>query len=251
MIDFRSPLLNAAGSLGFSPHKGLSIESSGMGAFITNPISLRPRKSARDGQQIDFPGGVLLHSGHPNPGISPSMKKYAASWARAQLPIIVHLLGTEPSEVKEASRRLEELENVMAIELSVGPAASATLARDLYTAAIGELPLIAQLPFESALPFAGAAIDAGASALSFAAPRGSLLGAQGELISGRLYGPSLFPHTLQLVDALVSFAVPIWGSGGIYQKLHAEQMLNAGAQAVQLDTVLWKSDTDISSWFPL
>jgi dihydroorotate dehydrogenase (NAD+) catalytic subunit len=251
MLEFSSPLLNAAGSLGFSPPTNKSDLSAVLGAFITNPISLRPRKSGTDSQQINFPGGVMLHSGYPNPGLSSCIKKYGSQWARAQMPIIVHLLGTEPSEVQAASSRLEELENVMAIELSVGPDASGTLTRDLCIAAIGELPLITQLPFESALQLAGTAIDVGASALSFAPPRGKLLGAQSELIAGRLYGSSIFPQALQLIDALSGFEVPLLGSGGIYQKKQAEVMLKAGAQALQLDTLLWKTDTNINSWLPL
>ena len=167
------------------------------------------------------------------------------------MPIIVHLLGTEPSEVQSASKRLEELENVVAIELSVGPEPSAGLARDLISAAVGELPLVARLPFDSALQLAGAAIEAGASELSIGAPRGRLLGAQGKLISGRVFGPSIFPQALQLVDALSGFEVPILGSGGIYQKKQAQEMLKAGAQAVQIDTLLWKSDSNISAWLPL
>ena len=251
MLEFPNPILNAAGSLGFSPPTKGSDQSAALGAFISNPISLRPRKSATDSQQIDFPGGVLLHSGFPNPGLSASIRRYGARWARAQMPIIVHLLGTEPGEVQSASKRLEELENVLAIELSVGPEPSAGLTRDLISAAIGELPLIAQLPFISALQLAGGAIEAGASALSIGAPRGRLLGAQGKLISGRVFGPSIFPQALQLVDALSGFEVPVLGSGGIYQKKQAQEMLKAGAQAVQIDTLLWKSDSDISAWLPL
>ncbi|MBL8103821.1 MAG: hypothetical protein JNM02_14910, partial [Anaerolineales bacterium] len=42
-LYFSKPLINAAGSLGFAPdiHNGLPLDS--FGAFVTNPISLRPR----------------------------------------------------------------------------------------------------------------------------------------------------------------------------------------------------------------
>ncbi|MEK6222795.1 MAG: hypothetical protein N2D54_11170, partial [Chloroflexota bacterium] len=82
--------MNAAGMLGFSPDK-LSVFP-GQGAFITNPISLRQRKPAYGERMLNFPGGILLHTGHPNPGLSAVIKQHAGKWVKSNLPIIVHLL---------------------------------------------------------------------------------------------------------------------------------------------------------------
>ena len=42
-LYFRKPLMNAAGTLGFSPDPRASVAWEDLGAFVTNPISLRPR----------------------------------------------------------------------------------------------------------------------------------------------------------------------------------------------------------------
>jgi dihydroorotate dehydrogenase (NAD+) catalytic subunit len=248
MLDFRTPLLNVAGALGFFPRSRGTIPINALGAFITNPISAQARKSANAAQQIDFPGGVLLHSGHPNPGISACIKQYGEKWSRAPLPIIVHLLADDASKINVDTRRLEEIDNIMAIELGLHPQADVALVRQLCTAALGELPLIAHLPFDRAQELAPVVIEAGISAISLAAPRGRLPDEQQELVAGRLYGPSIFPQALQLVEIFSSYEIPLIGSGGIYQKEQAVTMLEAGATAVQLDTVLWKTDMQLKEW---
>jgi hypothetical protein len=83
--EFSHPLMNAAGSLGFAP----------------------------------FPGGALLHTGHPNPGLSSAIKQHAAAWARSEVPIIIHLISNKPEEVRNAVLRVEGLENVIAVELGI------------------------------------------------------------------------------------------------------------------------------------
>src|SRR5687767_12191231 len=86
-LYFSKPLMNAAGSLGFAPdlRNGLSLDA--FGAFVTNPVSLRPRLPAAQPAVIEFPGGFLLHTGLPNPGLSSVIKTHAARWNRSSLPI--------------------------------------------------------------------------------------------------------------------------------------------------------------------
>jgi dihydroorotate dehydrogenase len=63
--------------------------------------------------------------------------------------------------------------------------------------------------------------------------------AKGELITGRLYGPSLFPHTLETVFSAAKLGLPIIGAGGVWSKENADAMLSAGALAIQVDVALW------------
>ncbi|HNQ95866.1 MAG TPA: hypothetical protein PKH47_14440, partial [Anaerolineales bacterium] len=70
-LYFSKPLINAAGSLGFAPDLRVLQELGGLefGAFVTNPISLRPRVPTAQPAVLEYPGGFLLHTGLPNPGI--------------------------------------------------------------------------------------------------------------------------------------------------------------------------------------
>jgi dihydroorotate dehydrogenase len=239
-LTFSKPLMNAAGTLGFAPQARLPVDLEQFGAFVTNPVSLAPRTPAHARCYLSFPGGTLLHSGYPNPGLKEVLRRYAARWSRSSLPVIVHLLAHEMREVAGMIERLESIEGVMAVELSIPQDAGEDLVYALVSAAVGELPIIARLPVAQAAQLAEAAIDAGANALSLSPPRGVLPNAGGKLITGRLYGPSLLPHAMLVLQSLVSCDVPVIAAGGFYHVEQVQAALDAGAVAVQLDAVLWR-----------
>jgi dihydroorotate dehydrogenase (NAD+) catalytic subunit len=233
--------MNASGSLGFAPDPDGPVELARLGAFVTNPISRRARTPAHGARFTPFPGGFLLHSGYPNPGLSRAIRRYAPAWDRAPLPVLAHLLGEDPGELAGMAARLEAVEGVSGIELGVPPLAEARAALALVAAAAGELPLVVRLPLERAagLAQALASADLPIAAFSLGAPRGALPGEQKARIHGRLYGPAIFPLALRTVEDLAGMGLPVIGAGGVYRPEQAEAMLNAGAVAVQLDTVLW------------
>ena len=114
---------------------------------------------------------------------------------------------------------------------------------------LGELPLIFSLPVEQVLTLGPRLIQEGAQAISIAAPRGALpqRPTLSPLITGRLYGPSLFPQTLETVFSAAKLSLPIIGAGGVWTKENAEAMIAAGALAVQVDTALWNPDSIFSA----
>ncbi len=234
--------MNAAGSLGFAPdpHNGIPLDArSRFGAFITNPISLRPRLPAAQPALIEFPGGFLLHTGLPNPGLSAVLKKHAARWNRADLPIIVNLMADRPEETMHMVRMLEGIENVMAVELGFAPLLTDDIILLTLEMCLGELPLIFSLPTEQVLALGPRLIQEGAEAISISSPRGALMNDDSELISGRLYGRSLFPRSLDIVHSAVMIGIPIIGAGGVWTDKDAADMLSAGAIAVETDASLW------------
>ena len=262
-LYFSKPLMNAAGSLGFAPDFR-SLGDFGIlnafGAFVTNPFSLRPRLPAAKPQSIEYPGGFLLHTGLPNPGLKAGIKKYTVRWDKSDLPIVVHLMADRPEETKNMVRMLETQENVIAAELGFAP----LLANDILLLTLemcaGELPLIFSLPVEQVLNLGPRLIQEGAQAISISAPRGALPltpspstltgtrpSGRGELITGRLYGPSLFPKSLETVYSAAKLGLPIIGAGGVWNKENADAMLAAGALAVQVDAALWNPASSFSA----
>jgi dihydroorotate dehydrogenase len=233
------PLLNAAGSLGFAPDARNGISFDSFGAFVTNPLSLRPRLPAAQPAVIEFPGGFLLHSGLPNPGFHSALKKYAAKWDRASLPIIVHLMADRPEEAQQMVRVLENLENVSAVQLGFAPLLADDIILLTLEMCLGELPLIFALPHEQVLTLGPRLIQNGADAISLAPPRGSFYERDGRLVSGRLYGPSLLPRALEMVRSAAMIGLPIIGAGGVWTDADVESMLRAGAMAVETDARLW------------
>jgi len=239
-LVFPTPLMNAAGSLGFAPGVRRMASLGELGAFVTNPVSLGPRSPAQGRGLIAFSGGFLLHSGYPNPGLKAVIRRHASRWARAVVPVIVHLLAQEEGDIATMVRRLENADGVSAVEIGLPPDASRELASRMIQAGTGELPVIARLPLERAQELAALAAQAGATAVSFGPPRGAIPAPDGELLRGRLYGPAIFPQALLVVQALARSGIPVIGGGGVYRHADAEAMLSAGALAVQLDSVLWR-----------
>jgi dihydroorotate dehydrogenase (NAD+) catalytic subunit len=228
--------MNAAGTLGFAP----AVEPAGLGAFITNPVSLGLRTPAHDRGMLAYPGGILIHSGYPNPGLKATIRRCARRWSSLSIPVIVHLLAQSGDEIARMVRMVEEIDAVGAVEIGLPPDASGELAVELVRAGVGEKPAIARLPLERAPELAESVIQAGAAAISLGAPRGALPAADGKLLRGRLYGPGLFPQALRAVQAMADSGLPVIGACGVYRQSDIETMLAAGAMAVQLDTVLWR-----------
>jgi dihydroorotate dehydrogenase (NAD+) catalytic subunit len=252
-LYFSKPLMNAAGSLGFAPDSRAGIPLDGFGAFVTNPFSLRPRMPAAIPEVIEYPGGFLLHTGLPNPGLRAGLKKYASRWDKSGLPIIVHLMADRPEETQNMVRLLETQENVMAAELGFAPLLADDILLLTLEMCAGELPLIFSLHVEQVMSLGPQLIQEGAQAISISAPRGALPRSPkpslhnasqsphvgGELITGRLYGSSLFPKSLEIIYSAAKLGIPIIGAGGVWNKENAEAMVAAGALAVQVDAALW------------
>jgi dihydroorotate dehydrogenase (NAD+) catalytic subunit len=233
------PLMNAAGSLGFSPDLHGPLDWTRFGAFITNPISLMPRTPAHGLRFAPFPGGFLLHTGFPNPGLTQALRRYAGHWRGSPLPVIVHLLARNPGEVATMVRRLESVEGVSGLELGVTSEMSAEMVVTFTQSASGELPVIMHLPLERSVELAPHAMNAGAAAISLAPLRGVYPMAGGEMIAGRLYGPAFVHVALRMVQELARMSIPVIGAGGVTTQEHKDAMLSAGALGVQLDSILW------------
>jgi dihydroorotate dehydrogenase (NAD+) catalytic subunit len=254
-LYFSKPLMNAAGSLGFAPeHQICEVlkTSQIFGAFVTNPLSLRPRQPAAQPEVVEYPGGFLLHSGLPNPGFHAALKKYTSRWDKSDLPVIVHLMADRPEETQYMVQALEMQENVMAAELGFAPLLADDILLLTLEMCLGELPLIFSLPVEQVLSLSPRLIREGAQAISISAPRGALTTEHSslitdKLITGRLYGPSLFPRALETVYSAARIGLPIIGAGGVWSKENAEAMLSAGALAVQVDAALWNPGTTFSA----
>lgn len=238
-LYFSKPLMNAAGSLGFAPDGRAGIPLGRFGAFVTNPLSLRPRLPAAKPAMIEYPGGFLLHSGLPNPGFNGVIKKYAARWDKFALPVIVHLMADRPEETQHMVQMLEMQENVMAVELGFAPLLADDILLLTLEMCLGELPLIFSLPVEQVLNLGPRLIQGGAQAIGISTPRGALPGTHSSLVTGRIYGPSLFPRALETVYSAAKIGLPIIGAGGVWSQEDADAMLSAGALAVQVDAALW------------
>jgi dihydroorotate dehydrogenase (NAD+) catalytic subunit len=244
-LALRSPVLNAAGALGYADEYAGLIDLGRLGAFVTNPLTARPRSHAHGEHAREFDGGLLVHTGLPNPGVPSAIRQFGRKWARLACPVIAHVAATTPQEVAECVERLEALENVAGVELGLRDDVSPAEAAEAVAAAVGlgSLPVLARLPLLEARRLRPAVEAAGPQALVVGAPpRGTLPLAGGGWLTGRLYGPGAFPLALRALQELAGeTALPIIGAGGVCSPAGARAMLAAGAAAVQVEVAaVWR-----------
>jgi dihydroorotate dehydrogenase (NAD+) catalytic subunit len=191
--------------------------------------------------------------GLQNPGIDAVIERYAPTWAKWPVPVIVSLAGESASDVVDAARRLEGVPGVAGIELNLSvpngarggssfgldPDGAASLVRAVRRAS--DLPLIAKLTAAAAdvRAVARAVEEAGADAISAintlpglaldADRTGPALGSG----YGGLSGPALRPIALRVVFELAQAVdIPVIGIGGVASIGDVLDLLAAGASAV-------------------
>jgi dihydroorotate dehydrogenase (NAD+) catalytic subunit len=245
------PVMPASGAFGYGDAYQDMVDVAQLGAVVTNPVSLRPRRAAR-GRRIGYlESGFVVHTGWPNPGLRRLLRAYRDLWARLPVPVIVHVLATRPAEVGRIVRHLSGVRGVIGVELGFAADASQERILNLLAAAVdeGDLPVIAKVPFGRVEPLAPLLAEHGADALTLTAPPRAVLPIHEDGINdvahymrGRLYSATLFPLLLnELAQWVSSLPVPVIACGGIASADDALSCLTLGALAVQIDALLWRN----------
>jgi dihydroorotate dehydrogenase (NAD+) catalytic subunit len=244
-LVIENPVIAAAGTFGFdgAAYQDL-VDLTKLGAVVTNPVTWRRRHAAHGPRVVPLPSGVLIHTGLPNPGIGQVIKTYGVRWVHCLAPVIVHVVATSPADVAHFASALDRCEGVAGIELGLHDQATPDDIITILQAAQENtlLPLLVQVPLYSAVESARAAEEGGAGGLVVAGPpRGTTRDSEtGQLVGGRVYGPWLKAQALRAVGQVARVAaIPVIGGGGIHSPDDARDFLDAGAVAVQVDTVTW------------
>jgi dihydroorotate dehydrogenase (NAD+) catalytic subunit len=239
-VRLERPWLNLPGTLGFSDEARNAIDLGQLGALVTNPVSLAPRRPANPPRSLRYPGGLLLHTGHANPGLRRTIRQHGSRWAGLPVPVLVSVLAQDAGELGRMVADLESIPEASGLVLFLPSMEGSTIARWVEQATSLQRPVVALLPLGGDLEAVLAAAEAGAAAILLGPPRGSLE-IDGQSVEGRLYGPGLFPLALQSARELAPLLpIPLIVSGGIATPAQARACLQAGASAVGLDFILWK-----------
>jgi dihydroorotate dehydrogenase len=242
-LTIETPVMPAAGTMGFGDLYRDLVDFEKLGAFVTNPVTYQPWSPATGTRVVPLDAGILMHTGLPNPGMSKIIGKYHGLWRTLPLPVIIHLVGTSVEDVRRCADQVDKEDSLDAMELGLNDDISPYDAERLVRAATDntDKPVIVRLPFTDTEILGEAADDAGAAAVVVSsAPRGTARDNAGRLVSGRLYGPMVKPMILRLVGQMARrLQVPIIGAGGIHTPNDARDYIEAGARAVQVDSVTW------------
>lgn len=244
-LELLTPVMCAAGTFGYGDVYRDIITADKLGAVVTHPMTYDPWDPARGTRVIPLESGVLMHTGLPNPGLSKAIRRYREMWIGLPVPVIAHLVATSEEHVRKGAARLDEEDSVNAIELGLDDDIDRREATNLVKAAVSrtDKPVLVRLGLNDAYEIAQPVADAGAGAIVVSAPpRGKARDPYtGQMVSGRIYGPMVKAMVLQVLGQLVSRIddVPIIGSGGIHSAQDARDFIEAGARAVQVDSVTW------------
>lgn len=244
-LQVRAPVMPSAGTYGWGDAYNTLLNVRRLGAIVTNPITRQPWSPARGTRVVPMSSGILLHSGLPNRGVHKIVKEHGKMWANSPIPVIAHLVANHIDDISQGTSVLDACEGVSAIELGLLDDITYQEAHALVRSAVdnAEKPIIVRLPLLDAYDVAEASADAGAGALVVASPpRGTARDPRsGQLVSGRLYSPTLLPIVLRAVGTLCRRLtdIPIIGAGGIHSTQDARDFLDAGAVAVQVDSATW------------
>ena len=247
-----NPVIVAAGPFGYGVEMADLVDLERLGAIVTRGTSLKARGGHPAPRMAEVPAGLLLGVGLQNPGLDHVLDRYATTWARWPIPVILNLCGESTSELAEGARRLEGVPGIAGVELNLSCASGArgnAFGLDPHTASNAvsavrrgcDLPLIAKLTAAAAdvRAIARACEDAGADAISAintlpglavaADRRGPALGSG----FGGISGPALRPIALRVVYEVAQVvSVPVIGIGGISTLEDVLDMLAVGAVAV-------------------
>lgn len=244
------PILNASGCLDalVAPQVALQLD-----AFVTKTVTSRPREGNPPPRIAEVEHGVLNSIGLQNPGIDVFLADHLPRLAQLGIPLWVSVGGFSAQEYADVCARLDGRSEVGAIELNLScpnvEEAAETVGEIVAVArAATTKPLFAKLSPATwdVAELARAVADAGADGLSLVNTiRGLAIDpathaprlARG---AGGYSGPALLPIALACVHACAqAVELPIVGMGGVFSGADARALLDAGASAVAVGTVLF------------
>ena len=243
-LALRSPVIAAAGCLGYGTEYSRMLDLGAFGAIVTRTTTLYPRRTAQPPQLLETPAGLLAVGPWPNPGIAHVVNRLAPTWAEWSTPVIISISGETVQEYGQIAAAVEGIEGIAALELVL----PTDLSRSAFAVAAVRrattLPVVVKLPPLETMPLLALVAqlsEAGADALTlFSAPLGAAYDpTSGELREGWLTGPATGPLTFKrLAETAPQLNLPVIGGGGIATSEDAHRMLALGARAVQIGAAL-------------
>ncbi len=256
-LQLKNPIMTASGTFGYGIEFQDFIPLEELGGIIVKGTTLNPREGNDYPRMAETAKGMLNCVGLQNKGVDyfcnhiyPQIKDINTCW-------IVNVSGSSPEDYAECAARIDELENIPAIELNIscpnvrdgGMAFGVTCAgAESVVRAVRERyhkTLIVKLSpnVTDITEIARAAEGSGADSVSLI---NTLMGMAVDIErrkrvlsigTGGLSGPAIKPVALRMVWQVAhAVKIPVIGLGGIMTATDALEFLMCGATAVQIGT---------------
>lgn len=252
------PVLVASGCGGTGREIEPFLDLGALAAFVTRSVTLDARAGGPPPRAVETPSGLLCDTGLQGPGLHGFLATELSWLAQRRVRTVVSVSGETLGEYAELARRVGASPGVSAVEVNLGWPASGAASRDSYqaskvVAAVCRdmprgIPVLAKLApdVHGVVDVARAVVKAGADAVvvghglpGLAVDPRTLRPALGGG-GGMLAGPAVNAVALRCLWDIhtVLPEIPLVGCGGVRSGLDALAMLAAGAQAVQVGSVL-------------
>lgn len=267
-LDLVNPVMTASGCAAAGRELAPFFDLTGIGAVVTKSVMRAPRSGRPTPRMAETPSGMLNSIGLQGPGIDSFMDHDLTWLAEHNVTTVVSIAGGDVEEFAELAGRLADHPAVGGIEVNIScpnvanrglvfacdPGASHAVVEGVVDVVGGRRPVFAKLSPDvtDIVAIAGSVLDAGADGL---AAINTLLGVaidpvtlrpQLAVNTGGLSGPAIRPVALRVVWQLAGAmragrlrTAPIVGIGGIRTGQDALAFLAAGADAVQVGTVIF------------
>jgi dihydroorotate dehydrogenase (NAD+) catalytic subunit len=258
-LCLKHPVMNASGVLGNTPEGVANLIKLGFSAVVTKSITPKPLEEFKPPIIIELPTGGLINAvGLANPG-KLAIKELVDSARLFNVPVIVSVAGSEPSEFVDVASEAERA-GANAVELNLScpnrkgyglefgtqPSAVYKVTKDV--ASVTGMPVIAKLGLNDRVAeAAGKALEAGARALTLINTVKALyidvytLKPVLTAVYGGLSGPPIHPIATRVIyEIYEEYRPEIIGVGGVCSWQTAAELIAAGAKAVQIGTALVK-----------
>lgn len=237
------PTMPAAGFFGYhGQYYRPRIDEQNFGALVTNPITLRPHQIPPP-KFIEVSGGIIIPDQRQNFGVKKIIRQNKKYWRNTKIPLIAHLPADTPADLARTVAALDGLRCFSAFELAIPCDASLDDVGNWLTAMFHntELPVLAKLsaPFSPLMAERALELGADALTLSLAMPAATY---QNDVYSeGGYFGIGISAQGLPLIKNMREKfpVIPLIAGGGIHTFDDAKAYLEAGATAVQLDSLIF------------
>ena len=275
-LKLKNPVMTASGTFGYGLEFADFVSLEDIGGIIVKGTTLHPREGNDYPRMAETASGMLNCVGLQNKGVDYFCEHIYPEIKDINTNMIVNVSGSSPEDYAECAARIDDLENIPAIELNIscpnvkqgGMAFGVTCAGAASVVkAVRERfhkTLIVKLsPNVTDIAEIARACEAeGADSVSLI---NTLMGMAIDterrcpklsIGTGGLSGPAVKPVALRMVWQVArAVKIPVIGLGGISSAQDAIEFLMAGATAIEIGTanfidpaIAYKVKTGINDW---
>lgn len=256
-LSLKNPVMTASGTFGYGLEFSDFVNLEDIGGIIVKGTTLNHREGNPYPRMAETPHGMLNCVGLQNKGVDYFCKNIYPKIKDINTNMIVNVSGSCPEDYAECAARINELENIPAIELNIScpnvrqggmafgvtPDGAASVVKAVR-AAYDKTLIVKLSPNVTSITDIALAVEAeGADSVSLINTlMGMAIDAERRrkvlsIGTGGLSGPAVKPVALRMVYQVANAVkIPVVGLGGIMSATDAIEFLLAGATAIEIGT---------------